>query len=247
VTSPTEGAQVALGIGADPLALTVSYTVTGFTLSMPGTCGVNLATCGHVHIAIDGAGCNGPGRPYNNSGFSGNDFALFEYCLVNTGPHRIHLDLHNDLHALIPGSPSQDVDVVTTAATASPAVTIADPKPGSLVAIGGDPAGSVPVMATASNFQLAAPGTCTTSACGQIRFFVNGSACNTGGGFNAIDPSASGPVDPALLPFASCRASDAGYDTTAGAYVITAQLFDDRGVAVDGGQSAPVQVTVLAP
>ena len=248
VTSPTDGSQIALGTASDPLALTISYSVTGFTLATAGTCGVNLTTCGHVHIAVDGTACNAPGKPYNNSGANGNDNALFEFCLVNTGPHVIHLDLHDDQHALIPNSPTADVHVTTTAATSSPAVIISDPQSGSLVAIGADANGSVPVMASVSNFKLAAPGTCSgATGCGQVRFFVNGTTCNGANGYNAIDPTASGTADPALLPFAACVTADGGYITATGGYTITAALYDDSGNAVTGAMSGQVPVTGLAP
>ena len=57
ITQPTASASVALGTDADK-SVTITYTLTNFTVKTPGGCGGPSANCGHVHVLIDGPVCN---------------------------------------------------------------------------------------------------------------------------------------------------------------------------------------------
>jgi hypothetical protein len=80
----------------------VEFTVKNFILmaagsDMPaGTCAAGV--CGHVHLLVDGAGCNytPTHAPFNAEGADSPILALLGYCPSIAGPHVITLELHND-------------------------------------------------------------------------------------------------------------------------------------------------------
>ena len=72
VTSPAPNATVTVTAVTGPPAeavVPIAFTVTNFTLMMPGTCpgGDSDTGCGHIHLTIDGAACTPSGAPYNNA------------------------------------------------------------------------------------------------------------------------------------------------------------------------------------
>ncbi len=108
ITSPASGSSVALGTDADK-SVPVTFTLTGFTLMAPGTCG-GQPNCGHAHLRIDddASPCNNSagatsGDRYNaqvTSGASAN--AHFAVCGSGAvGTHTITLELADDTHHLL--------------------------------------------------------------------------------------------------------------------------------------------------
>jgi hypothetical protein len=94
----------------------VAFAVTGFTLKDPGMC-AGAAGCGHVHVLVDGTGCNDVGShsPYNAAGAASPINAGLDYCPSIGGMHTIKLELHNDDHSAFKDA---------TGATISDSVTI---------------------------------------------------------------------------------------------------------------------------
>jgi hypothetical protein len=97
ITSPAPNGQ--LTMGADQ-RVPIAFTVSGFTLAMPGTCPAGDTKCGHVHLKIDGAACNdvAGGKAYNNAGFASPIWGNLSFCPTAAGSHNALLELHNDDH-----------------------------------------------------------------------------------------------------------------------------------------------------
>jgi hypothetical protein len=98
ITAPADNATVA-ATAANP-GFDVAFTVSGFTLKTPGTCG-GIASCGHVHITVDGTACNNPAAPgpYNNDGNASPIAASLDLCPQLSGAHVVVAELHNDDHS----------------------------------------------------------------------------------------------------------------------------------------------------
>ena len=99
ITAPTANASVLLGSDAAK-SVTITYTLTGFTVKAPGTC-AGASNCGHVHVLIDGQACNAPGSPYNNTSIDQSSAqAQFASCAAanQVGTHTVTLELHDDQH-----------------------------------------------------------------------------------------------------------------------------------------------------
>ena len=104
ITAPASGASVALGTDSAK-SVPVSFTLSGFTLKAPGTCG-GAANCGHLHLVIDDytSPCNPlPGvgnEKYNVQVTAGSPTsAQFATCGAPAGSHTITLEVHDDAHA----------------------------------------------------------------------------------------------------------------------------------------------------
>jgi hypothetical protein len=103
ITAPLSG-SVALGTDSAK-SVPVSFTLSGFTLKAPGTCG-GAANCGHLHLVIDSytSSCNtAPGvgsEMYNVQVTTGTaTSAQFATCGAPAGSHTITLEVHDDAHA----------------------------------------------------------------------------------------------------------------------------------------------------
>jgi hypothetical protein len=72
--------------------LAVAFT-TNWTLMAPGSCIV--ATCGHLHVLIDGGACTMSGSPYGTATASP-ALADFSQCSASSGTHVITLELLHD-------------------------------------------------------------------------------------------------------------------------------------------------------
>ena len=111
ITQPTASASVALGTDADK-SVTITYTLTNFTVKTPGGCGGPSANCGHVHVLIDGPVCNNGTDAYNNSSYSSTQgTALFGRCppASQAGNHTVELQLHDDNHNPVKTNAGQEV------------------------------------------------------------------------------------------------------------------------------------------
>jgi hypothetical protein len=104
ITAPASSASVALGTD-QAKSVPVSFTLSGFTLKAPGTCG-GAANCGHLHLVIDDytSPCNplvGIGsEKYNVQVTTGTaTSAQFATCGAPAGSHTITLEVHDDAHA----------------------------------------------------------------------------------------------------------------------------------------------------
>lgn len=217
LTEPLTGSVVELGGDADD-TVPISYTVAGFTLMAPGTCGGTDA-CGHVHLLVDGSACNDTGAPYNNAGAASPTDAKLALCEQSTGPHAVAVELHNDDH-----SPVQDADgnVVashgwfTTVAAGSPTVSLSSHW-GQTVLLGADEDLSAAFDFEVGNFRLEAPGECAGAAdCGHVHLLIDGQACNdTGAPYNN-----AGAASPISAKFERCA-------TATGPHVVSLELHND--------------------
>ena len=130
--SSTASTYPVVGISAPAAAATVTlpankqvsltYSVTNFTVKAPGTCGSVSATCGHVHILIDGSACNDAvnGSPYNNTSVATpTAVADFSKCptSVQTGSHTVTLELHDDQHGAVKDATGAQVKNTVTFTT----------------------------------------------------------------------------------------------------------------------------------
>lgn len=125
ITSPTSGSSVALGTDAGK-SVTVSFTLTGFTLKAPGTC-AGAANCGHLHVVIDdhSSACNQTANGSENynaqitSGTSGS--AEFALCGAGAaGTHSLTLEIHDDAHNDVKDSSGNLIKSTVTGITTHP-------------------------------------------------------------------------------------------------------------------------------
>ena len=114
IVSPVSGDAISIATSTD---VPVVFEVTSFALRAAGTCdGVN-DTCGHVHVFVDGTGCNG-GQIYNNAfptaGSSPSPamaIAELARCPAAAGAHTITLELHRDDHSPVSNAAAATVDI----------------------------------------------------------------------------------------------------------------------------------------
>ena len=117
ITKPSNGATLATTDLTDGTDYDVAFTYTNFTLKDPGAC-AGAASCGHVHLLIDGSDCTPPGEPYNAAGSSSPITAGFDYCKSGIpGTHKITLELHNDDHSPVKVGGNTVSDSVTVTVT----------------------------------------------------------------------------------------------------------------------------------
>jgi hypothetical protein len=116
INSPTNNAMVTATMASPDVD--VDFAVTNFTLKDPAlkACGT-MASCGHVHIVVDGTTCDdktAPG-PYNADGFVSPIGAGLDYCPKISGTHVIVAELHNDDHSIYtaPGGTTAVSDTIT--------------------------------------------------------------------------------------------------------------------------------------
>ena len=210
ISGPEWGATVTIG---NDNALPVMFTVSNFTLSMPGTC-AGQVDCGHVHLKIDGNACNNTAamKPYNVAGWSSPISANFGLCPAVDGQHDISLELHHDDHSpVVDGkgtviSTSAQITAQRNSTQAAPTISISAPAPNATVtmAVGN----TVPVSFAVTNFVLKAPGTCTPAdgACGHVHVKVDQSACdNTAASKPYNNAGFASPIN-AVLSFCSMAA-----------------------------------------
>jgi hypothetical protein len=118
ITSPASAAAVTVMMAGGADVVPISFTTTGITLMMPGSCpnhSDSIDNCGHVHLYIDGhtACLPMPGAPYNNAtpataaadGAGASPVnAILSSCATVNGPHTVSLELHHDDHSPIIGA-----------------------------------------------------------------------------------------------------------------------------------------------
>ena len=225
ITSPQEGAAVALGTDAD-LSSPVNYTVQNFTLKAPGSC-AGAAGCGHVHLLVDGQACNSAGAPYNNAGAAGPTAAKFAACGTPSGAHTLTVELHNDDHSPVEngGAVASSMVRVFACKGTGPCIAVSSPAVGSVVAVGADADKSVPVQYSVANFTLKGPGSCAGAAsCGHVHVLVDGTACNSSG----APYNNAGAAGPTAAKLAACA-------NPLGAHVVRVELHnDDHSPVIDG-------------
>lgn len=237
IDSPLASATVALGSDADQ-SVDVAFTVTGFTLAAPGSCG-ETENCGHVHLTIDGTACNADGAPYNNAGGSSPLAAKFATCATPVGAHEITVALHDDDHGAVldaEGAAVADaVSVTTTGASgSSPAIHITSPSDSSTVTLQPDANASVPIEFTVENFTLMAPGSCAGAAgCGHVHLLIDDTACNQDG----APYNNAGAASPIEAHFAGCA-------VPSGAHSVTLELHDDGHALITDGAGLPAADTI---
>jgi hypothetical protein len=116
ITSPTANTDVAMGTDANK-SVPLVYAVTNFTLAQPGkgACGTDTATCGHLHLNIDGDACNAAGSPYNAASFSSPATLKFALCpsAAQAGPHTVTVTMHTDSHAPVNGGNNASLTFTT--------------------------------------------------------------------------------------------------------------------------------------
>jgi len=99
IVSPTAGEVV---VPSSTNHVPVAFHVANFMLAALGSC-AGMPNCGHVHLIIDGTGCNASGSPYNNAGAASPIDANLGACATATGVHTVALELHNDDHTAVIG------------------------------------------------------------------------------------------------------------------------------------------------
>lgn len=146
IVAPAEGATVSVATSSD---VPVTFTVVGFTLAAPGSCGHVDDGCGHVHVLVDDDACNAPGQNFNNAfppagsaTSPATAIAELARCATVEGTHAIRLELHREDHSVVTGAPSAAVTVVA----------------GSDGADGGTPADADGATATDADAAVPAPG-----------------------------------------------------------------------------------------
>jgi hypothetical protein len=98
ISDPAASAAVTLTPPMDHVPVT--FAVTSITLMAPGSCPAgSTATCGHIHVLIDGAACTPTGSPYDNAGEASPVDAIFSTCPTANGMHTITLEIHHDDHS----------------------------------------------------------------------------------------------------------------------------------------------------
>lgn len=104
ISSPAAGAMVTAGTDAMK-SVPITFALTNFTLKAAGTCGTT-ASCGHIHVLVDGAACTPASAPYNNEAHDATmpAMALLASCPTALGAHTATLELHNDDHSPVKGS-----------------------------------------------------------------------------------------------------------------------------------------------
>jgi hypothetical protein len=129
IVAPADGAAVSIATSSD---VPVTFTVAGFTLAAPGSCGHVDDGCGHVHVLVDDDVCNAPGQNFNNAfppagtaTSPATAIAVLARCPTVAGSHTIRLELHRDDHSAVTGGASAVV-TVTAGPTASDAGSAAD-------------------------------------------------------------------------------------------------------------------------
>jgi hypothetical protein len=97
ISEPMQNATVTMAAGN---TVPITFSVMNFVLKAPGTCLATDGACGHVHVKVDGNGCNNTAamKPYNNAGFASPISADLAFCPMATGAHTISLELHNNDH-----------------------------------------------------------------------------------------------------------------------------------------------------
>lgn len=234
ITSPAPGATVDLG--AD-FTVPVAFTASHFTLAAPGAC-AGAADCGHVHLLVDGADCNGAGAPYNNAGAGSSLAAKLALCATADGEHDVTLELHHDDHSPVKGAGDATVSasVTFTVAVAKPRILIVSPAADATVTPSGATK-TVPIAFKVAGFTLKAAGTCgANTACGHAHLLVDGEACNTAGAPYNNDGEAS-PIDAIL---SEC-------DAVPGAHTVTVELHKDNHAPLqDAGSNVQATVTFTA-
>jgi len=239
LTAPLPGSIVVLGADS-ARTVPVSFAVTNFALSPPGTCPVGSTTCGHVHVLVDGAACNASNQPYNVAGAAGPLGANLSLCADPSGPHLFTVELHHDDHSPVldpvTGLTVASSASITTCAAGAPCIGLRTPNSGDAVLL---TANTAPMDYAVSNFTLSAPGTCdggTSVPCGHVHILVDGAACNAAG-----QPyNNAGTWGPTAAFFSLCA-------TPTGAHRVTAELHHNDHSPVldtlDGGtrDAGPVQ------
>ncbi len=228
ITAPIAGAAVATE------TFDVAFMTTNFTLKAPGTC-AGAASCGHVHLLVDGAACNADGAPYNNAGAASPIEADLGLCDTAAGAHAVKLELHHDDHSpVLDGTTvvAATVNVTFAEAIAGPAIAITSPAPAATVDLAAD--FTVPIAITPSNFTLAAPGTCAGAAgCGHVHLLVDGADCNDAG----TPYNNAGAGNSIAAKLALCADVE-------GEHVATVELHNDDHSPVKGAGDATVSASV---
>jgi hypothetical protein len=121
ITGLASGASVPVTTddeGGTPVkTVPIPFTITNFTLAAPGTCpgGASNASCGHIHVLVDGAACTPSGAPYDNADTTGSPaIAILSTCSMVNGAHTVSLELHNDAHAALVPPVSTSVMITAT-------------------------------------------------------------------------------------------------------------------------------------
>jgi hypothetical protein len=99
ITSPAEGASVALGAPPEGF-VEIGFTAEHLDLRNPGECG-DTPMCGFIGLNIDGNDCNNPNipGPVNNIAISSPAAAAFGLCPVPPGTHTVSLIVVTDTMA----------------------------------------------------------------------------------------------------------------------------------------------------
>ncbi|HEX9579101.1 MAG TPA: hypothetical protein VF993_15215 [Myxococcales bacterium] len=110
IISPVAGATVTMATNADK-TVSLTYTLTNFTVMLVGQCSGVAGLCGHIHVLIDGTTCNDlNGDGYNNSSYSSSQaLARFALCPAPAASHTVELQLHDDVHNPVNNNAGQQV------------------------------------------------------------------------------------------------------------------------------------------